>query len=109
MNKLLRYADLKARGIFNSRMTLKRQIDAGEFPTGRLITPNRRAWTPEEVEEYHATRPATRKRQEPAPLNVQPDSSPVLPPPERQHAAPPGRQRCAGTSARPPPKPQPAS
>lgn len=59
--KLLRFPDLAARGIVNSRMTLKRLIDAQGFPPGRLITPNARAWTAEEVDNWVAGRPVARK------------------------------------------------
>jgi prophage regulatory protein len=59
--KLLRYPDLVAKGIVNSRMTLKRLIDAQGFPPGRLITPNARAWTEEEVDAWIANRPIARK------------------------------------------------
>jgi predicted DNA-binding transcriptional regulator AlpA len=61
----LRYKDLKARGIFNSRMTLMRRINAGDFPPGRLITPNCRVWSEQEVAEYAESRPVTRKRGRP--------------------------------------------
>ena len=52
--RLLRFPDLVDRGIVNSRMTLKRLIDNQGFPTGRLITPNSRAWTEEEVNAWVA-------------------------------------------------------
>jgi predicted DNA-binding transcriptional regulator AlpA len=61
MTKWLRFRDLKERKTFNSRMTLKRAIDRGEFPPGCLITPNSRAWTEEEAETYESTRPIARK------------------------------------------------
>lgn len=59
--KLLRYPDLVARGVVRSRMTLKRIIDFHGFPQGRLITPNCRVWTEEEIEAYEAARPVARK------------------------------------------------
>jgi predicted DNA-binding transcriptional regulator AlpA len=59
--KLLRYPDLVARGVVASRMTLKRLIDVQGFPPGRLITPNSRAWTEDEVDEWIASRPIARK------------------------------------------------
>jgi predicted DNA-binding transcriptional regulator AlpA len=59
--RLLRYPDLVGKGIVNSRMTLKRLIDSQNFPPGRLITPNSRAWTEEEVDEWVGTRPVARK------------------------------------------------
>src|ERR1700757_4813314 len=66
MTKWLRFRDLKERKTFNSRMTLKRAIDRGEFPPGRLITPNSRAWTEEEAETYESRRPIGRKTVEPS-------------------------------------------
>ena len=67
--KLLRFPDLIARGLFNSRMTLKRAIDTQGFPPGVLITPNARVWSEDEVNAWVASRPAARKavRQEAAP------------------------------------------
>jgi predicted DNA-binding transcriptional regulator AlpA len=59
--KLIRYADLVEKGVVNSRMTLKRLIDAQGFPPGRLITPNARAWTEDEVNAWIASRPIARK------------------------------------------------
>jgi predicted DNA-binding transcriptional regulator AlpA len=57
----IRYNDLVAKGIVNSRMTLKRLIDSQDFPAGVLITPNARAWNEAEVDEWISTRPAARK------------------------------------------------
>ena len=67
--RLLRFPDLIARGLFNSRMTLKRAIDTQGFPPGVLITPNARAWGEDEVNAWVASRPAARKavRQKAAP------------------------------------------
>ena len=59
--KLIRYNDLVAKGVVNSRMTLKRLIDTQGFPTGRLITPNSRAWDEEDVDAWIAERPIGRK------------------------------------------------
>jgi predicted DNA-binding transcriptional regulator AlpA len=47
--KLLRYNDLVERGVVASRMTLWRLIREYDFPAGKLITPNARAWDEEEV------------------------------------------------------------
>jgi predicted DNA-binding transcriptional regulator AlpA len=63
--KLLRYTDLVARGIVNSRMTLKRLIDSQDFPTGVLITPNSRAWDETAVDAWIANRPIARKQSAP--------------------------------------------
>lgn len=60
--KWIRYNDLVAKGIVNSRMTLKRLIDSQDFPPGLLITPNARAWNETEVDAWIAGRPAGRKR-----------------------------------------------
>jgi predicted DNA-binding transcriptional regulator AlpA len=59
--KLIRYNDLVEKGVVNSRMTLKRLIDAQDFPPGVLVTPNARAWQEEEVDAWIAARPAARK------------------------------------------------
>jgi prophage regulatory protein len=59
--KLIRYPDLVAKGVVNSRMTLKRLIDYQDFPRGVLITPNARAWVEVEVDAWIAARPAARK------------------------------------------------
>ena len=61
MKKRIRYNDLEAGGIVNSRMTLSRMIRDHGFPPGRLVTPNCRTWTEEEVEEWLANRPEARK------------------------------------------------
>jgi predicted DNA-binding transcriptional regulator AlpA len=60
--KLIRYPDLVAKGVVNSRMTLKRLIDTQDFPPGVLITPNARAWDETAVDEWISSRPAARKR-----------------------------------------------
>ena len=54
---LLRMPDLKARGIVNSWPMLKRRIEHDNFPPGRMIGPNSRAWTEDEVEDWIASRP----------------------------------------------------
>jgi predicted DNA-binding transcriptional regulator AlpA len=59
--KWIRYPDLVAKGIVNSRMTLKRLIDLQGFPAGVLITPNARAWDEASVDAWIAARPAARK------------------------------------------------
>jgi predicted DNA-binding transcriptional regulator AlpA len=61
MKKLIRYNDLVAKGVVNSRMTLKRLIDTQDFPPGLLITPNARAWEEESVDTWTANRPVARK------------------------------------------------
>jgi predicted DNA-binding transcriptional regulator AlpA len=59
--RVLRFPDLVARGLFNSRMTLKRAIDSSNFPAGFLLTPNSRAWNEADVEAWLASRPSARK------------------------------------------------
>lgn len=59
--KLLRFPDLVAIGVFNSRMTLKRAINSQGFPAGVLLTPNCRVWREDEVDAWIATRPTARK------------------------------------------------
>lgn len=54
MTKYLRYADLKERRLVNNRATLKNRIDKFGFPPGRLIGPNTRGWTEEEIAVYEA-------------------------------------------------------
>ena len=50
--KLIDYNALVAKGIVNSRMTLKRLIDNHDFPPGQLITPNARRWNEDEVDAW---------------------------------------------------------
>jgi predicted DNA-binding transcriptional regulator AlpA len=71
VDKLLRYSDLVERGFVRSRMTLKRRIDEQDFPPGRLISPNARAWSEKEIERWLATRPTSRK---PGPRRKKPES-----------------------------------
>jgi predicted DNA-binding transcriptional regulator AlpA len=59
--RLIRYHDLVAKGVVNSRMTLKRLIDLQDFPPGRLVTPNARAWDEADVDEWISSRPVARK------------------------------------------------
>jgi predicted DNA-binding transcriptional regulator AlpA len=60
--KMIRFAELKAKGVVNSRMTLMRLIDNEGFPEGVLITPNSRAWDEDLVDAWVASRPSARKR-----------------------------------------------
>jgi predicted DNA-binding transcriptional regulator AlpA len=55
--KLLRFKDLKERGVVNNWPTLLNWIGNGHFPPGRKIGPNSRAWTEDEISEWYATRP----------------------------------------------------
>ena len=68
--KLLRFPDLQRVGIRN-HPTLSRWIKKQGFPPGRLIGPNTRVWTVEEVEAWWESRQARTPRLKivkPAPL-----------------------------------------
>jgi predicted DNA-binding transcriptional regulator AlpA len=54
---LLRFRDLKERGIVNSWPQLKRLIEFHDFPPGRLLSPNVRAWTDNEIDGWIGSRP----------------------------------------------------
>ena len=56
---LLRFADLKARGIVRNRTTLSRWIKNIGFPPGVMIGMNTRAWTEEEIDAWLAERART--------------------------------------------------
>jgi predicted DNA-binding transcriptional regulator AlpA len=80
---LLRMPDLKARRIVNSWPMLKRRIEYDNFPPGRMIGPNSRAWTEDEVEDWIASRPtagpeprgvAKRRRGRPRKADVRPET-----------------------------------
>ena len=58
---MLRFADLKARGIVNNWQTLSDWIDREGFPPGRMLAPNTRAWTDAEVLDWIASRPVEQK------------------------------------------------
>ncbi len=53
---LLRFADLKARGIVRNRTTLSRWIEKIGFPPGVMIGMNTRTWTEEEIDAWLAER-----------------------------------------------------
>jgi hypothetical protein len=57
MVKLLRFRDLKARGVVDSWAQLRRLIDHCEFPTGKLLSPNCRTWDEQEIDAWYAARP----------------------------------------------------
>lgn len=59
--RLLRFTDLKERGVVLSRMTLARWIASEGFPAGRLLSPSCRVWSEEEVSAWLASRPVARK------------------------------------------------
>lgn len=54
---LLRFADLEERGVVRNWVTLKHWIDHEGFPPGRMLGPNTRAWTEQEIAEWISTRP----------------------------------------------------
>jgi predicted DNA-binding transcriptional regulator AlpA len=59
---LLRFSDLKKRGIISNWPTLHRWIKFEGFPPGMLLGPNSRAWTDDEVAEWIAKRPSAANR-----------------------------------------------
>ena len=68
MTVLLRFAGLKERNICGSWPQLKRLIELHNFPPGRVLSPNVRAWTEAEVDEWISTRPSVNS----APLRGRP-------------------------------------
>ena len=54
---LLRFHDLKSKGIVSNWPTLMRWIREEGFPRGKQIGPRARAWTAEEVAAWYAQRP----------------------------------------------------
>jgi predicted DNA-binding transcriptional regulator AlpA len=61
MTSYIRFRDLKARGIVKSWPSLKHRINKFGFPPGRLIGPNSRAWTVDEIEGWIAKQPTAPK------------------------------------------------
>ena len=56
--RFVRFRDLKARGIVNNWAQLDNLIEKYDFPPGRMLSPNTRAWDEEEeVEPWLASRP----------------------------------------------------
>jgi predicted DNA-binding transcriptional regulator AlpA len=58
--KYLRFTDLKTAGVVNNRVTLHRLIKFQQFPPGRLLGPNTRAWTETEIQAWLDARPVNR-------------------------------------------------
>lgn len=56
MTVLLRFPDLQERGIARSWAQLKNLQKLG-FPLGRMLSPNARVWTEDEVDAWLASRP----------------------------------------------------
>jgi hypothetical protein len=57
MIALLRYANLRERGIVNSWPQLKRLQQDHGFPLGRMLSANIRAWTESEIDAWFSSRP----------------------------------------------------
>jgi predicted DNA-binding transcriptional regulator AlpA len=54
---LLRFRDLRSRGVVLNRVTLANRIKNDGFPPGRMLGPNERAWTDQEIDDWIASRP----------------------------------------------------
>ena len=52
MPKYLTFNDLKTRGLFNNRTTLKRYIDHHDFPRPYRLAANRALWREDEIERW---------------------------------------------------------
>ena len=50
--KHVRYPDLKAAGVVKNRVGLGRLIKFHNFPVGKLLGPNSRAWTEAEIQAW---------------------------------------------------------
>ena len=57
MIKLLRFADLRERGVVDSWAQLRRLMDHYGFPQGRMLSPNQRTWDEAEIDAWYAARP----------------------------------------------------
>ena len=75
---LLRFSDLRARGIVTTWPTLRLWIESQGFPPGRKLGPNTRAWTEQEITEWLAGRPIAGR-----PVASDHDQSSSLPPMSR--------------------------
>ena len=54
---LLRFRDLKVRGIVGNHVTLKRWIEREGFPPGRMLGPNTRVWREDDIDAWLDLRP----------------------------------------------------
>lgn len=61
MTKLLRFADLKQRGVVTNWVTLSHWVEREGFPPGRKLAANTRAWTEAEIGAWLDSRPAAAK------------------------------------------------
>lgn len=57
MMKFQRFADLKASGLVGNWAQLRNLIRDHNFPPGRMLSPNVRAWSDAEIEQWLASRP----------------------------------------------------
>jgi hypothetical protein len=57
----VRFRHIRAAGIADSYTALDRLVRDHGFPAGRLISPNVRVWTVEEIDGWLAIRPTARK------------------------------------------------
>jgi hypothetical protein len=57
MTVLLRFRELKERGVVNSWMQLKHLQRLHGFPLGRMLSPNVRCWTEREIDAWIVSRP----------------------------------------------------
>ena len=57
MTVLLRFRDLKERGIVNTWPQLKRLQELHGFPPGKMLSPNTRAWIESEINAWIESRP----------------------------------------------------
>jgi predicted DNA-binding transcriptional regulator AlpA len=60
--QLLRFADLKKRGVAGSWAQLKRLQQDHDFPLGRMLSPNIRAWTDDEIDAWWKSCPVENTR-----------------------------------------------
>ncbi len=58
---LLRFKHLKQRRIVENWPQLKRLVETQGFPPGRLLGPNTRTWTEDEIDTWLEARPTTRE------------------------------------------------
>jgi hypothetical protein len=56
-DNLLRFSDLKQRGIVNNHVTLQRWIEREGFPPGIMLGPNTRVWRESDIEAWLESRP----------------------------------------------------
>jgi len=57
----VRFETLRERNIVKNWQQLRRMRDEEDFPAGRLLSPNVRVWTVEEIKNWLASRPIDRK------------------------------------------------